>query len=124
MHFTKYDILLQINFTKPGYSNMGITFFGGNMDHWCQIPRLANFSFEQQKNIAIPFEEPSKSDFNQCYMYDMNYSAYSDEELVNWNRTLMESVSNVTIECRNGWVFDKSVFVSSIVSQDKCHRRH
>ena len=37
-----------------GCQNMGITFIGGEMEHFCRIPRLQNYSYDQQKYIGIP----------------------------------------------------------------------
>ena len=31
-----------------------MNFVGYEPDHWCHVPELANFSYSQQKHIAIP----------------------------------------------------------------------
>ena len=40
---------------------MGITFIGGDMEHFCQVPRLQNYSYDQQKYIAIPYDEENSN---------------------------------------------------------------
>ena len=73
-----------------------------------------------QKYIAIPYKESSNGDevvYNSCQYYDLDYSSFSDEELLHWNRSVMEGVYNTSgvKEC-DAWVYDQSVMVSTAVS--------
>ena len=96
-----------------------IIFVGADMPHWCRIDQLANLSFRHQKNIAIPLIAPGLSDYSSCQMYDLNYSAFSSEELLGWNRTLMINENTSVIDC-DQWTYDQSTFVSTIVSEVVC----
>ena len=100
------------------YGIAGITmiFVGAEMPHWCRIDELVNLSFTQQKNIAIPYSEPGSSDYSSCQMYSLNYSVYSDEELLDWNRTLMIGEQTPVVDCTQ-WTYDQSTFVSTIISR-------
>ena len=52
------------------------------MPHWCYVPRLANFSYEEQKQIAIPYDN-DEDDYSTCEMYDINYDNLTDDMLRN-----------------------------------------
>ena len=56
-----------------GFQNMGITFLGADMDHWCNVPQLHNVSGTQQRYIGIPDDEHGRQEYSQCYMYDIDY---------------------------------------------------
>ncbi|KAK2148388.1 hypothetical protein LSH36_500g01016 [Paralvinella palmiformis] len=83
------------------------------MDHWCLIPRLKNLTSEQQRYIAIP--DDADNSYSQCEMFNINYDHLTDEDINNWNRSLFPKTK--TIRCQHGWVYDKSIFTSSLVSQ-------
>jgi len=99
-------------------------FVGADIEHWCRIDRLVHLPFERQKDIGIPPKDWSRgqgrggerTEYSSCQMYDLNYSAYSDDELYGWNRTLMIDESTPVIECAH-WIYDQSTFVSTIVSR-------
>jgi hypothetical protein len=96
-------------------------FVAADMPHWCRIEPLAGLPFEQQKYIGIPYSEgPTGQEedqiYSSCRMFALNYSAFSDEELSNWNRTLAINDSTPTIECTQ-WTYDQTTFVSTIVSE-------
>ena len=88
-----------------------------NVDHWCKIDKLANLPFRLQKEIGIPFEKTGgdQQQYSKCRMFKHNFSAYSEEELYNWNRT--QRNLNVTQGCTDGWVYDKSIFLSSAIDK-------
>ncbi|ELU12833.1 hypothetical protein CAPTEDRAFT_83226, partial [Capitella teleta] len=95
----------------------GLTnFVGGKMDHWCRIPALRNLTHEQQKYIGIP---GSSGSFEKCQRFPLDYSNYTTQEFLNWNRSLMtDHISqSELINCDAGWVYDQSMWVSSIVSE-------
>ena len=91
-------------------------FVGADMPHWCRVDELVNLSFTQQKNIAIPYSEPGSSEYSSCQMYNLNYSVYTDEDLLDWNRTLMISEKTPIVDCTQ-WTYDRSTFLSTIVSE-------
>ena len=63
--------------------------------------------------IAIP--DDADNSYSQCEMFNINYDHLTDEDINNWNRSLFPKTK--TIRCQHGWVYDKSIFTSSLVSQ-------
>ena len=106
--------LMGLNFYL--YDSLTIIFVGADMPHWCRVDELANLSFSQQQNIAIPYSEPGSAEYSSCQVYSLNYSAYSNEELLSWNRTLMVNENTPVGDC-NQWTYDQTTFVSTIVSR-------
>ena len=102
--------------------NIAFIFVGGVMPHWCKVPELAAFSYERQKYIAIPSAAAAAAgggddgEYSQCEMYAFNYSAFSDAELVAWNRSVMVTNSTAIAECSD-WVYEQTTFVSTVVSR-------
>ncbi|ELU15629.1 hypothetical protein CAPTEDRAFT_92879 [Capitella teleta] len=99
---------------------ISMNFIGGSQDHWCMIPALANISHEQQKFIAVPTD--SDGAYEKCLMYQLDYSQYTLEDFLNWNRSV--EIGSETTECNHGWVFDQSTYVNTIASRLDlvCHR--
>lgn len=93
-----------------------MNFIGGSMEHWCHIPALENFTYEKQKDIAIP---ETANGYSSCHRFPFNFSQYSLKELFLWNRS--EQVQNMDpsqwVACDSGWVFDQSQYISTIGSQ-------
>lgn len=58
-------------------------------------------------------------DYEQCYRFPINFTDFSMEELLGWNRTAMteDIPRSKWIKCDTGWVFDQSEFVSTIRSK-------
>ncbi len=86
-------------------------------EHWCYVPELRGLPFENQRHVAIPKEAvagTNQDEYSQCYMYDMNYTLYSDEESLIWNRSDM-SENSTLIPC-DSWVYDQSVMLTSFIS--------
>ena len=114
-HFGSYQILLYVLLglpsVFPGYQNVAMNFLGAAQEHWCEISRLANFSHKQQKYFSIPKDDKGK--YKSCWMYNLNYSKYTDEDFMNWNRSLVENA--VEVKCKS-WVFDKSEFLSTVTA--------
>ena len=117
-----YQLLL---FSLAGLSEfmgpeaIGMNFIGYNMDHWCKIPELQGYSHKQQKYISIPTEDyQGAARYSRCRMFPFNYSSYTAEDLLNWNRTAAEMLVNRSdyVRC-NKWMYDQSVMVTTITSR-------
>jgi MFS transporter, OCT family, solute carrier family 22 (organic cation transporter), member 4/5 len=92
-------------------------FIGAEMPHWCRVEPLSNFSYFQQKYIAIPYEpDGGGQDYSSCKMFELNYSSYSEEELMSWNRSLMVDDTTPTVDCQH-WIYEQSTFVSTLASR-------
>lgn len=94
-------------------------FVNANMPHWCRIDGLDHLPFDQQKYIGIPYsavEDDLQAEYSSCQMFAFNYSAFDNDELDKWNRTLMINDSTPVIDCSQ-WIYDQSKFVSTIVSR-------
>jgi hypothetical protein len=99
-------------------------FVGAEMPHWCRIERLEHLPFERQKYIGIPYTEGTPGQeydqehltYSSCQMFALNYSALTDEELKDWNRTLLLNESTPTVDCKQ-WIYEQTTFVSTIVSR-------
>lgn len=89
-----------------------MNFIGYRMDHWCAVPELVDLPYDVQKNVAIPYASNSTDDYEQCEMFSMNYSLYSDDQFLNWNR----QNGYETEEC-SGWVYDQSVYAENIINE-------
>jgi len=118
-HFELFQILtflvLGTMGTINGMQDMSSVFIGADVDHWCHVPRLANFSYDQQKYIAIPLDSDSESDgdeYERCLMFDLDWNGYTDSELVTWNRSSLPT-DTPTVSC-DSVVFDKHTFHSTI----------
>ena len=96
-----------------------MNFVGGSMRHWCNILELQNFTHQDQLRIGIPFMDSGNTSYSKCYRFPLDYSKYSLEELMNWDRESMTGnfSQNDWVKCDSGWVFDQSDFVSTIASQ-------
>jgi hypothetical protein len=100
-------------------------FVGAQVDHWCSVDKLSGLTPEQQRYVAIPMTSSLADDvivYSSCEMFDMNWTTFSVDELVNWNRTewLKEmDTENSTLSTRkcSKWNYDRSVFTSTIVSR-------
>ena len=98
------------------------------MDHWCLIEELQHLPAVDQKKLAIPTDETGRQTYSRCYMYDRNYSmllnlgrntalnspgynlnvSHSDHVVISQNDPL--------VPCKQ-WVFDQSMFTSTVISQ-------
>lgn len=95
------------------------------MDHWCQIPRLENFSYDQQRYIAIPYDsdidaetdsEDEEETYSRCYAFDLPYDNYTDQQLWNWNRSRDVPEDTTVVYCQS-WVYEQSEFIETAVSK-------
>ena len=94
---------------------ISLNFLTGRMDHWCDIPELSNLTMDQQRHISSPLD--SDGDYDGCLMYDLDYSSYSQEQFLNWQRV---PNNTATKECPDGWNYDRSVFKETTVSAVSC----
>ncbi|XP_071818785.1 organic cation transporter protein-like [Apostichopus japonicus] len=94
-------------------------FTAGETDHWCDVHAWNNCTACQgselecealRQNLSIPINEEGVLD--QCSQYDMETVDDCSEVLSQgvWN------ASNEIIPCDNGWVYDKSQYDSTIIS--------
>ena len=95
--------------------SINMNFVGGQQDHWCSVQELSNMTHDQQRWVAIPYD--SDGEYEECSMFRLNYSQYSQEELLTWNRSLMVDDSTPTVDCSRGWTYDQSQFLNTITSR-------
>ncbi len=104
-----------------GMQSSFVNFVSPHHEHWCRIDNLVSYSPDIQKNISIPYIEDDYylSGYEQCYMYNLQWDNYSETTYATWNRTKMTEGTDI-IECNNGWVYDRSVFRTSMTSEVRC----
>ncbi len=90
-------------------------FAGYTQKHWCYVEGLQTYPHDWQKYVAIPNVDGNEEQYDSCIMYDLDYENMTDDVIRNWNRSLMISDDTATRDC-GAWVYDKSEFVSTIVS--------
>ena len=57
-------------------------FLGPDHDHWCHIRRLENFTFDQQRDIAVPYRDGSDTDYERCEYFDLPYTNYTGNIII------------------------------------------
>ena len=86
-------IMLHVSVSMLSMEGANMNFVGGTMEHWCQVPALSIFSHAQQKYISIPGDDSTlrarQVVYDRCHRFPLDFSKYTQDELVNWNRTLM-----------------------------------
>ncbi|CAH1788449.1 unnamed protein product [Owenia fusiformis] len=91
-------------------------FTAAYMNHWCKVPGLqGRFNETVSKSLSIPFttDESGDGGFSKCHMYAVNFSAYTDQELLNG----AHKINATTTVCDAGWNFDTSQYESTLMSQ-------
>ena len=99
-------------------------FFAGQDDHWCKTPDLdivncskwfldENECLEAKKSVSIPLAEPgSEYDYENCVRYNL-----TGLEPTVWSPGWMTSdLTNDTLDCNAGWVYDTNQFKTTIIS--------
>ena len=95
--------------------SISINFLAAKMDHWCYVPGSENYSHAQQRQIGIPGSESgSNPGYSHCHRYPGDFTRYSKNTSMNSTVLNMTFADSTTCSL---WVYDKSVFVSTIVSQ-------
>lgn len=107
-------IILLFLFTMSTIESITMIFVGADMPHFCQVEELENLSYDLQKHIAIPLDANGAS--SSCEMFHLDYSNYSTEDYLTWNRTLMLDNNTGVVPCSK-WIYEQVVFVSTIVSR-------
>ena len=111
-------ILVSMVGIQAAFANMTIVFMGGYPDHYCKIPSLSHLNLAEDilKNLSIPTEiKDDEEVYSSCKMYDRNYSSWTMDNVI---EALSEGPGNTTkIDCTNGWIYDKSTYQSTIVTE-------
>ena len=100
-----------------GNDSIANNFIAGEQEHWCFIPELEHIPHDQQKEIAIPYDEESDGEektYSSCTAFKLNYSEYTTNDFYYWNRSMYDSAT--TYECTS-WVYDQSLYVNTITSK-------
>ncbi|CAH1779481.1 unnamed protein product [Owenia fusiformis] len=116
LHLTEFYILL----TFGGYQTTFTNFIAASMDHWCNIPELTQRGFNQSllKHIGIPTENQNSTSYQKCKMYSINYTAYSNDDLLSGQHLVDFRNSNSSlVNCRSGMSYDQSHYISTLMSQ-------
>lgn len=119
--FGRYQIFIFALFCCPvcifiSYIIFGQIFITLEPDHWCWVPELdqTNLTDYEKKLISIPFQTKEKEIFDNCRMFDMNYS-----HIVATRSYLhiKPDDSWTTVSCRNGWTYDYTEYYPTAVSE-------
>ncbi|XP_072014760.1 organic cation transporter protein-like [Amphiura filiformis] len=99
-------------------------FLAGEMDHWCQTPELdivncTKWSLDEdqciqaKKSVGIPLAGSDSSyEYENCKRYNLTGIEPSDW-FPGW---VTSNVTDDTLQCDAGWVYDTSQFKTSIVT--------
>ena len=112
-HFGVYQFLifLMAQFFYFFGSSSCYNYIAYRVDYWCDIPELAHLPHENQSMIASPIV--GNGEYDQCNVYDLDYSALTPEQIENW-----EGVPDgtPTRKCQS-WIYDDSVYWRTIISE-------
>ncbi|XP_062547711.1 carcinine transporter isoform X2 [Armigeres subalbatus] len=82
-------------------------------EYWCKIPELQNFSTEERKLYGIPIvEHDGLEEFSKCSRYAVDWKALLAS---NDSSSIIPNNSWPVEHCRDGWEFNSSTVISSIV---------
>ncbi|XP_035522572.1 solute carrier family 22 member 4 [Morone saxatilis] len=110
--------LLCLSIIPNGFAGLSIVFVADTPPHRCLIPTHINLT-AAWKNSSIPLEE----DHHSGALVPSKCSRYKLEDLLSFSdRGLLPGVdvnlSNVATEgCLDGWEYDRSVYISTIVTE-------
>ncbi|CAH1775491.1 unnamed protein product [Owenia fusiformis] len=110
--------LLGLGAMPNGWQSMANNYLVGKQKHWCSIPALGNLSHSLQKHISIPLDQKQDGSFeyNSCKYYNISYENFSRDELLGWNRSVQLG-GLIPVDCNNGWVYDRSLHYSTVLSK-------
>ena len=115
--FGKYQIFLVFTVglalaSELTIGNFVYVFISAVPDHSCFIPgfNLQNLTHGLQKNVSIPVEEDGT--FSRCKMFDLKNTSLVEAMHAN----SQETPDLVTVDCKHGWTYDRSVYKSSITT--------
>ena len=98
-------------------------FLAGQGDHWCKSPNLEtvnctkwsldeNTCLQAKKLVSVPMAKTKSDVYENCVMY--NLTGFEPMDL--FPDRLTSVLTNDTLECNAGWVYDTSQFQTTIVS--------
>lgn len=93
-----------------GFGAFNQLFMANVPDHWCKVPSLLNLSFDEQRNLSIPFNNGT---YDRCRRYSVNWTQILEDSGGTFDNLGNESWP--TEYCKDGWVYDKTFVESSIV---------
>ncbi|XP_053188166.1 organic cation/carnitine transporter 2 [Scomber japonicus] len=111
-------LLLCLSTIPNGYTGMSIVFLADTPPHRCVVPAHINLTAEW-RNSSIPLEE----DNNSGALVPSKCSRYKLDDIQSFSERGMlpgvdVNLSNVPKEsCLDGWEYDRSVYISTIVSE-------
>ena len=77
-----------------------------------------NITEEELRNISIPREvKEGESIWSSCFMYDVNYTGWTEGDVR--GQTGHQRLQINTTKCHSGWIYDSSVYKSSVVTEVK-----
>ncbi|XP_045584002.1 organic cation transporter protein [Procambarus clarkii] len=98
-------------------------------EHWCRVPGL-NDAVGDLWNASLPLLNVSspwsdKTGYDKCQYYDHNYTAVMPDLVGGEGAAARHLATNVPTVACDSWVFDPSVFQSTLVSEFSlvCSRR-
>lgn len=54
-------LLLGLPSFYSGYQAIAMTFLGLSQEHWCEVDRLAEFPYDTQKYVGIPYDKEEEA---------------------------------------------------------------
>ncbi|OQV19690.1 Carcinine [Hypsibius exemplaris] len=102
-----------------GFFNFNIVFLAATPDvYGCALP-ISNFTADDLEQFAPIERRNGENARSRCVMYDLDYATLSrDDVLGEVNRSRGNETSKLkTIPCTNGWVYSKSVYTSTVVTE-------
>ncbi|XP_042286979.1 solute carrier family 22 member 5-like isoform X2 [Thunnus maccoyii] len=110
--------LLCLSTVPNGFTGLSIVFLADTPPHWCVVPAHVNLTAAWRNN-SIPLEEDNHSGAllpSKCHRYKLvDIQSFSERGLL---PGVDVNLSNVPKEgCLDGWEYDRSVYISTIVSE-------
>ncbi|XP_070557229.1 solute carrier family 22 member 6-B-like [Ptychodera flava] len=103
-------VIISVITGSTAFFQMGNTFYSASADHYCKV--YDNQTYVDQsplKNCTIPYSSGGGDlSWNKCQRYDVNVSQGIADEVCS-------SRSEETINCDQGWLYDKTWYDSTVV---------